>query len=585
MAGVSTVLTPVIALTRNRCMVRVLAAWLLAVVDEYATWTAVLVYAFERHGTTGAALAAFGQLLPAALCAPAVAALADRRSPTWLLRGGFAVQLAGLALAAVAMTGGAPEILAYAGAVLAATAVVAVRPAMSLVVPGVARNTPELGAANAVVGWLECVGTILAGLLVGGVLTVGGPGWVLAAAAGVVVVALVATTRVHVTRMRVTGQPPDDGDTVAGAVRSVVAAPRLRVLVAVLTAGAVVVGALDVLFVVLAGDVLDRGAAWAGYLTTALGTGGVLAVGVTVVVTGRGRLGRPVVLATLVLAGALAATSTVSTPAPVVALVVVVGAAHAVLDVGARALLQRAVPATLTGRVFGLVEAATMGGMAAGALLVPALTALGGPSAALLGVAALGPLALLVGGPAVRRLDDGRREPLVELSLLRQSPTFAGVGLPVLRELAASAEVVAVAAGSHLAGGVLVVAGGVAEQRTGTGGPPITRRRGDLVTGPARACTAVTAYRLDPALLPAPASPPPVQTPARSRNPRGVGRNPAASNASVSADDPSGSPSAFSICSLPSRPSRTARARASAAACNRSGSSWNDSRVLPPRST
>jgi len=82
--------------------------------------------------------------------------------------------------------------------------------------------------------------------------------------------------------------------------------PRLRLMMALLTAEAVVVGALDLLFVILAISVLHRPQAWAGYLNSAYGVGAVLAALVSATLVGR-RLGLPILGAALLLSGALAA--------------------------------------------------------------------------------------------------------------------------------------------------------------------------------------------------------------------------------------------------------------------------------------
>ena len=78
-------------------MARVTAAFVAFVVAEYAVWIGMLVYAFDRGGTTTAGLVAFAQLFPGMLLAPVLATLADRKSPTQLLAGGYVVQALGMA--------------------------------------------------------------------------------------------------------------------------------------------------------------------------------------------------------------------------------------------------------------------------------------------------------------------------------------------------------------------------------------------------------------------------------------------------------------------------------------------------------
>ena len=68
----------------------------------------------------------------------------------------------------------------------------------------------------------------------------------------------------------------------SASVRLAAGQPRLRLMLALLTAEAAVVGALDLLFVILAVTVLGRPQAWAGYLNSAYGVGAILAATVGV---------------------------------------------------------------------------------------------------------------------------------------------------------------------------------------------------------------------------------------------------------------------------------------------------------------
>jgi len=121
-----------------------------------------------------------------------------------------------------------------------------------------------------------------------------------------------------------------------------------------------------------------------------------------------------------------------------VALLTVAGAGRALLDVATRSLLQRSVPARSLGQVFGLLEGLTMAGLAIGSVLVPVLVHLGGSRLALLGVAAVLPLAAAAGGRALFTLDAHAPVPVVQIALLRALPLFAELPAPALEGLAAA---------------------------------------------------------------------------------------------------------------------------------------------------
>jgi hypothetical protein len=76
--------------------------------------------------------------------------------------------------------------------------------------------------------------------------------------------------------------------------------------------------------------------------------------------------------------------------------------------------------------------------LAAGSLLVPTLVALGGASAALVGVSAVLPLVAALAFRGLRTIDRRARVPVAELALLRSMPVFAGLSAPVLEGVARS---------------------------------------------------------------------------------------------------------------------------------------------------
>ena len=504
------------SLAGNRPLVRILAGYALFVLVEYSAWIAMLVYAFGRGGATVAGLVAVAQLVPAAVLAPVTAAIADRRSPLVLLAGGYLAQAAAMAAAGAAIFAGVP-VAAYASAVLACVALTTTRPAQAALIPSVAVIADELTAANVVVSWLESAGLVMSGLLAGVLISLTGVGSVFVACAVLGLAAALLAARVRVAALASAREDPRAvlADVAQGLLLAV-RRPRLRVMLALLTAAAVVAGALDLLFVILAIGVLGRSQAWVGYLNSSYGAGAVLAATVSAVLIGR-RLGGPILGAALALSAILAILGFGVGLSGTVALLAVAGAASTLLDVALRTLLQRSVPPHLMGRVFGVLEGLTMAGYALRALLVPLLVHLGGNRLALIGAAVVLPLAAAIGGRALFALDAGVPVPVVEIALLRSLPLFAELPAPAIEGLAAALTPVHLTAGTVLiqqgdpgdayyaiaSGELHAIQEGQFLRRCGRGEGvgEIALLRAIPRTATVTAHTAATVYRLDPELF------------------------------------------------------------------------------------
>jgi len=436
----------VVRVAGNRALVRVLVSYAIFIVTEYAMWIGILVYAYGHAGVTAAGLVSLAQLVPAALAAPFFSTVADRRSPTVLLTAGYVLQGLGCAVVAVAIFVDASPYVAYAGAVLASTAMTTTRPAQAALVPGLARDLPELTATNVLVGWVESIAIVLAGTGGGLLMAWNGVAPVAAASVALLAVAVLLVASLPAVPMR-----EDDGASsfrqVAGGIAAVRTNQSAGALVSLLAMEYMFIGALDVLLVVLAIDVLGHGEGWVGYLNSAYGAGGVVVGGFASLIIGR-RLGPVVVVTGLLLGFALAGTTLVSGEVPVIVLLALVGASRSLFEVASRSLLQRAVSADMVARIFGLTEGLSMAGLAAGSLLVPVLTALGGGRLALLAVAAILPLVVMLRLRLLFRLDEQAQVPVVEMSLLRSTPVFSSLPAPALEGVARALQRVELVPGS-----------------------------------------------------------------------------------------------------------------------------------------
>ena len=372
----------------NKQLRRVELAFLTFNSGEWATWIAMLVYAYAQGGATESGVVATVLLVPAAILAPVVAAFGERHPPGRALLAGYAAQATTCIAVAAALFAGATPLLAYALMAGTSVAFAMTRPTQAAFAPGLARTPEQLTSTNVASGWIESVSMLVAPTLAGVILSVGSPGAVfLVMGVGCAVGGLlVAPLRNAVPASRADIADGDNAHPFWGGISLVRRDPQARMLVLMLGVQCVALGTLDILYVEIAQAVLHRGGAWAGYLSGAFGAGGVLAAAVTASLVGRRHLARPLILSLGVWSVALFGLAALPGAIAALLLLGAAGGARATFDVTGRTLLQRVARPDLLARIFGLLEGLQMAGLAVGSCLAPALIALGGAKAALVGV-------------------------------------------------------------------------------------------------------------------------------------------------------------------------------------------------------
>ena len=421
-----------VGVMRNPDLRRVELAFVAFNAAEWGVWIAMLVYAYERGGATTAGLVALAQLVPATIFAPVAASLGGRYPPTRVLSVGYLAQGVAMGATAGVLLGGGPAVAAYALAAVAATAVTITRPVQAVLLPSLARTPEELTAANVASGWIESLSILGAPALAGVLLGAGGAGTVFAVMAGVALAAAILVAPVSGPSAAGAGNPL--AETLNG-LAVVAREPGPRALVWLLGVESVAIGALDVLYVVLAVAVLHHGGATAGYLNAAFGAGGVLGVAVTVALVGRRRLAPALLMGLALWAAALAIVAAVPSIVAALGLLAVAGVGRTTLDVAGRTLLQRIARPEALARVFGLLEGVSMAGLAVGSIAASAFVGLAGGRGAFICLAALLPLSAVLVLRSVLAADSSVL-PVVEIARLRALPVFSPLGAPALEGLA-----------------------------------------------------------------------------------------------------------------------------------------------------
>lgn len=433
-------LRAVLALADNPEMRRLQLAWAAMSFSLWSFAIALGVYAFEFAGVAAVGIAAFVRLLPGALASPFAGLLGDRHSRRLVLVASSVGASAILVCAAAGVATDAPVAVVFALAGLLMVVSSPYVPAEGALLPAVARTPQELTAANVAHSAMDNAGFLAGSAATGLLLALTGVEMVFGAAA-----LMAAVCAVLVARLRRDRRPEYAGRGAGGVMRetaeglrAMVADRSLRLITAALTLLVFFEGAIDVLVVIVALDLLGLGEGSVGFLNAAWGVGALAATAPIALLLHRGGLTAGLVIGCMVAGASTALPAAWVVPAAAYLGWIGIGAGYTFVEVAARTLMQRLGSDETLARVLATLETSRLAAMALGSIVVPLLIALLGVSGATIALAAILPLFALTRWAALRSFELGTPVDERHFALLRGNRIFAPLPVDTLERLANS---------------------------------------------------------------------------------------------------------------------------------------------------
>jgi MFS family permease len=471
------------AVFQNPNLRRLQLAWAGSIIGHWAYGIALAIFAYDQGGVAAVGLVGLIRMLPAAVAAPFMSALADRYPRERIMLASDLTRLVAMVGAAAVALSEGPAGFVYALGAFEAVMRTAFQPAQSAISPTLARTPAELTASNVTASTIESVGVFLGPALGGLLLAATSPGVVFAATAATYFWSALLVARIRAERP----EPPAGERHLArealDGFRVIAVDGNLRLLIGLFAAQTLVAGALNVLIVVTALDLLDLGDAGVGYLNSAIGVGGLLGALAAAALVGRRNLASPFGIGIVLWGVPIALIGLWPEPLPALLLLGLLGVGNTVVDVAGLTLLQRAVPDEILARVFGVLESLAVATIGVGAITAPLLVEAFGARPAMVMTGALLPLVTALFWRRLNRIDQ-TSHPSEQLELLRSLPLFRPLPPATVEQLAASLVPVRVHPGEdvfrqgdsgdrfYIVGGgeVVVSVNGGAVNRLGRGG-------------------------------------------------------------------------------------------------------------------
>ena len=434
---------------RNPSLRRAQLSFLGAWTAEWAFTVGLVIVAYRDGGATAVGLVGLLRMVPSAFLAPLLSPLADRgrRERVLILVSTLRGVVTGAAAVVVGLSG--PTYVVYGLAVLSTIAATLYRPAHSALLPSLCHTGYELASANVVRGLLDSAATLVGPLVAAVLLQVAGVTAVFSVAAAASLWAALLLTRLRYEAPPRPAAPEQNLlRSAAEGVRAVSRSGDLALIMGLAVAQTLVRGALTVLTVVVAIDLLETGEPGVGLLNAAIGAGAVLGSLAASLLVDTRRLGGWFAVGVSLWGVPVSLIGVVPQQAAALLLLACVGVGNALIDLSGFTLMGRFAPDAVLARVFGVLESLVALSMGVGAILTSLLIQQAGVRPALVIVGVLCPVCAVLSWPRLRRMDRSLDVRDREIALLQGVTMLNPLPLPAIEQLARGLETLEVADGA-----------------------------------------------------------------------------------------------------------------------------------------
>jgi MFS family permease len=433
-----------------------------SLIGDWAYDTAFSVWAYGVGGPKAVGIYFAVRMAVTAIATPFVATFADKYSRKRVMIVSDLYSAVLIAAATVCLYADTPALPIFALAILTALGASSFRAAVGAITPQLADTTEELTASNGTTSTLESVAIFIGPAIGAGLLALADVEvvFLLNVASFLWSILMVAGIRVSRDAGRHShGATREGSESLTEAVKDAVHAEEtnaegflaetsagfrtiwsdkdLLVTVVQGSAQTIVAGAIRVLTLVMAVEILHTGAKGVGLLNSAAGLAAILGGIVAISRAARHKLGQDLVSGVFLWSFPLVLVAIWASPLTAFAVMAFLGFANPLVDVNMFTVVQRLTPDAVLGRVFGAVETCLISTMAVGSVITPVMLHLWGlrTTMAVLGIG-IGAVAVS-GLPRMRHMDR-RLEAPAGLLLLRTIPMFGPLS-PTTRDALARA--------------------------------------------------------------------------------------------------------------------------------------------------